>query len=60
MQEGKFEMCDLITSNYEIRLVFSPQTHKLCSQEILKVTGNSKELEPNFKDEVIDRDRPCQ
>ena len=25
------------------RLRFSPQTHELCSQEILKVTGNLKE-----------------
>ena len=31
------------------RLVFSPQTHKLCSQEILKVTGNLKEYEQIFK-----------
>ena len=32
----------------ECRLSFFPQTHELCSQEILKVTGNQMEYEPTF------------
>ena len=31
------------------RVQFSPRTHKLCSLEILKATGNLKEYKPNFK-----------
>ena len=31
------------------RLGFSPRTHKLYFQEILKVTGNLKEYDLNFK-----------
>ena len=30
------------------RLSFFPRTHELCSQEILKVTGNQMEYEPTF------------
>ena len=32
----------------ECRLSFFPRTHELCSQEILKVTGNQMEYEPTF------------
>ena len=49
---------DMITNNKQghnnnvnnnSSLVFSPQTHKLCSQEILKVTENLKEYKQILK-----------
>ena len=36
-------------NNKKDRLGFSPRTHELYSQEILQVTGNPKEYEPDFK-----------
>ena len=38
-----------IRMGYRIMLGFSPRTHKLCFQEILKLTGNLKKYEQNFK-----------